>query len=237
MISNSRREEPSISITEFERLIEAGESFFFEIDTYEFLLEHYRKTGNIERLFSVCDIARSQHPFSVNFIVEEARAHLINNDFDKAQSTIEEAEVLQPSEIEVQVTKAWILQECFKFDEAAEIYHKVLPFTDEKEKDEVLYQIGSCYQAKNDLKEAIKYYKETLIHNKGHKEALYELAFCYDELDDLEGSLVFYKQFIDNDPYSAEAWYNLALIQTRLSLYRDAIVSYDYRRWIFISIF
>ncbi|WP_338790969.1 tetratricopeptide repeat protein (plasmid) [Bernardetia sp. Wsw4-3y2] len=228
MISNSRREEPSISITEFERLMEEGRSFFFEIDTYEFLLEHYRKTGNIERLFSVCDIARSQHPFSVNFIVEEARAHIINNDFDKAQSTIEEAEALQPSEIEVQLTKAWILQECFKFDEAAEIYQNILPFTDEKEKDEVLYQIASCYQAKNDLKTAIKYYKETLRQNKGHKEALYELAFCYDELDDLEGSIVFYKQFIDNDPYSAEAWYNLALIQTRLSLYRDAIVSYDY---------
>ena len=47
MISNSHREEPSISIKEFERMLATGESFFFEIDTYEHLLEHYHQIRQI----------------------------------------------------------------------------------------------------------------------------------------------------------------------------------------------
>ena len=59
-----RREETLHSVKRFESMLKRMESGFFDLDTYEQIVEHYMDEGKIVDAMKACDLALEQYPYS-----------------------------------------------------------------------------------------------------------------------------------------------------------------------------
>ena len=217
-----KREEEEELIKRYEDGLRKNTTGFYDIDSYEIIIDHYMMQSKFKKALTVVNTAIEQYPFSTELLSVKAQILSSLKQYDEALELLETAKNLHPMDLDVYLSIGSVLSLQAKHVEAIGIYEEALAFA-EDEKDELYYCIGLAHQSMADFENAIVFYKKSIEENITHEGSLYELAFCLDIVGQLESSLAYYKKFIDEDPYSTAAWYNLGIVCNKLERFEEAV--------------
>src|SRR5260221_521196 len=222
-----REEEEEELIKRYEESLRKNTSDFYDIDSYEIIIDHYMARSKFKKALIAVNSAIDQFPFSTDLLSVKAQVLSHLRQYDEALVLLETAKNLHPNDIEVYLTIGSVYSLKGNHKDAIAIYEEALEFADETQ-DELYYNIGLSYQSMEDYDNAIVSYKKSIEVNISHDGSLYELAFCLDIIGQLENSLAYYKKFIDEDPYSTAAWYNLGIVCNKLERFDEAVDAYEF---------
>ena len=220
-------EDSTLLVERFEKMMANDERYFYDVEEFEEIMDHYIDYGKINKALKVLEVAKSQHPNTVEFVLREAELFSMSNKPRKALELLQTVEAIEQHNADFHLTKATILSQLGDYE--ASIHHlKTAAGLTTAGLDSIYLSLAFEYQNLDRNKLAIKYLKLALESNANNEDALYELAYCYDQIDAHEDSLNFYRSFIDSHPYSHHAWYNLGNAYCRLELLEKGIEAYDY---------
>jgi tetratricopeptide (TPR) repeat protein len=215
------------SIKRFEHMLKKNDQYFFDVEEYEMMVDHYLRRGNTAKAQRVLDMAHAQHPGSTNLLFCEAEVLLSLGHLNQALVVFDRIQGLEPFNGELHLQKASIYSQLRNHAKAIEHFKAALKFSDEP-KDEIFLDLAFEYQNCERVDEAILMLKKALDMNPENEAVLYELAYCYDMNGKNADAVVFFKRFIDDHPFSFVAWFNLGNALGRLERYEESNDAQDY---------
>ena len=100
-----RDEDITSSVEKYEEMVKNRDWQFFDPEELENIIDFYISDDKLKKASSVVEFAQEQHPYSVTFIIKKSHIALLSGNYDEALELAERAEVLEPSNEEVQVLK------------------------------------------------------------------------------------------------------------------------------------
>jgi tetratricopeptide (TPR) repeat protein len=224
---NSESKEFAGIVKRYKRMLSDQQMGFFDVADFEHIVDHYIDKNQLTNALQACEIAVSQHPYSIIVKIKKAQVLLGQLKTDKALELLNmlaEVESTNP-EVFLMLGNCYIIQgDNMK---AYDYFRKADKFTYD-DRDEMLYNIGVSYVQNGDYQRAITFLEKAYIENPLNDSVLYDLAFSYDKLGNDEKSVQYYNEYLDIDPFAESAWYNLGIIYTRREEYDKAIEAYDF---------
>lgn len=215
------------SIKRFEHMLKRNDQYFFDVEEYEMMVDHYLQRGNTSKAQKVLEMGRAQHPGSSNLLFCEADVLLSLGHLNQALTVYDKIQGLEPFNGEVHIQKASIYSQLRNHSKAIEHFKAALKFSDAP-KDEIYLDLAFELQNCERIDEAISMLKKALDLNTENEAVLYELAYCYDLNGKNSDAVVFFKRFIDDHPFSFLAWFNLGNALGRLERYEESNEAHDY---------
>src|SRR5690606_31879124 len=173
-------EEQRVSVDRYEEMLRNEDQYFFDSKAFEDIIDYYITKNDPIKCLEVIEFASAQHPFKISFLIKKAQVLANTFQYEPALQALSKAELLEPSESEINLIRGAIYICLQEIDLAEESFYKGLE--NSSAKDEVYFQMGELYQLQGKYAKAIHYLKRCLKLNKENQEALYEIAFCYDVL-------------------------------------------------------
>jgi tetratricopeptide (TPR) repeat protein len=96
-----RHEDVLQSVKRFESMLKRAESSFFDLDTFEQIVEHYMEEGKFEEASQACEIALEQYPYSVELMLCKAELSSSLGEYDEALEILARAELFNPSDNDI----------------------------------------------------------------------------------------------------------------------------------------
>lgn len=215
-------------VDRYERMMEQGQSFFFDVEEFEDILDYYMEERNSTKAFEVLSLARTQHPGTHELSIREAELLATVGRGDEALELLAGVELFEKFNTDLFLTKASIFSQLGEIQKAIDTLKYTLEISDDNDKDEILLSLAFEYQSLVDYKSAIRYLQMALERNPENDDALYELAFCLDQSERDIDAVDFFLQHIDENPYSHHAWFNLGNAYSKLDMNEKAVEAYDY---------
>ncbi len=215
-------------IERFEEMLENNESYFFDVDVFEYLAEHYLEDGNVEYALKALEFGIAQHPSSAVIILRKAQLHASTGRIRSGHDLLNQAEILDPNNDEIYLTRASLYSQEHNHKQAIDNYLKAIDLCDEEDLDDLYLDLAFEYENIDKYDLAIKALKNALNLNPANEGALYEIGYCFDQDERLEACVEFCLDFIDDNPYSFTAWYILGNTFSKLGKFEESIKAYDY---------
>lgn len=210
----------------FEDMLSAETVYFFDVDEFEAISEHYYGNGKIKKALRAVEVALEQHPEHPAFMMRKAQIFTSTNRIKEAHRELEKVASIEPESYELFMARAALASKQELFKKAISLYKQALPFAEYPE--DVWPMIAVEYQMLGDHDKAIEYLKLTLQENPEDEIAIYNLSLCYDLLGKNEEGISFFSALVDQDPYNEVAWYHLGLLHYKVKEYDLALRAIDY---------
>jgi len=224
---NSESKEFAGILKRYKKMLSDEQMGFFDVSDFEHIVDHYIDKSQLNNALQACEIAISQHPYSLMVKIKKAQVLIGQLKTDKALQLLQMLGEIENTNPEVLL----MLGNCYSLqgeeNKAYDYYRKAERFSFE-DRDDLLYNIGAGYVQNADYRRATYFLEKAYQENPKNDSVLYDLAFCYDKLGDDGKSIQFYNEYLDIDPFAESAWYNLGIIFTRLEEYDKAIEAYDF---------
>ena len=224
---NSESKEFAGILKRYKKMLSDEQMGFFDVSDFEHIVDHYIDKSQLTNALQACEIAISQHPYSLIVKIKKAQVLIGQLKTDKALQLLQMLGEIENTNPEVLL----MLGNCYSLQgeeaKAYDFYRKAEKFSFE-DRDELLYNIGAGYVHNTDYRRATYFLEKAYHENPKNDSVLYDLAFCYDKLGEDDKSIHFYNEYLDIDPFAESAWYNLGIIYTRLEEYDKAIEAYDF---------
>ena len=68
------------SIERYEAMLKDNDSFYFDSEEFEYIIDHYTKNNQLKRSRQAVEMAMAQHPESNMLKIKYARQYLLEND-------------------------------------------------------------------------------------------------------------------------------------------------------------
>lgn len=214
-------------IGRFENMLNQFEAYFFDVDEFERIIDHYLDTDHFSKAIDAVRFGKNQHPGSTALQIKEAQVYAEKGESLKALRMVQKLEILAGTNNEVFMLKGMILNQLGKVTEAEQAFRQALELTYEG-RDEILYDIALSFQYVNQFKTAVLYLEKARKENPRKLNVLYDLAYCWDRLHDFDRSIGYYEAYLDLEPYSENVWFNLGLLYFKKENYRKAVECYDF---------
>jgi len=186
------------SLNRFEQMLQKNEHYFFDVEEFEILIDHYLEKTDTNTAKKVIDISLEQHPSSTTLKLKKAQFLAAIHQPNKALEIINAIELFEPFNAELFSIKASIHSQLRQHNKAIENYYRALKLVnDNAEKVNILIPIAFEYENLNQFDKAIEILKDLLLENPENETVIYELAFCYNLNDDTVGSIKFFNEFIN----------------------------------------
>ncbi len=223
---NYNNEEIKELVDKFEQKLKFNQSFFFDVEEYEALIDYYVGNDNISYTNQLIQHAVSQHPDSIGILLKRAQLYAYADNTEKALELLAKLEGMDPNNSEVFFTKGAIYSQLKRYEKAIEEYHKAIRETEEL--DEVYINIAFEYENLGNYEKAIEYLKKALEISPENEMVLYELAMSFEFAERTEESITFFKDYLNENPYSYVAWINLGTAFNSQGLNEKAIKAFEY---------
>ena len=224
---NSESKEFAGVLKRYKKMLSEEQMGFFDVSDFEHIVDHYIDKNQLTNALQACEIAISQHPYSLMVKIKKAQVLIGQLKTEKALQLLQMLGEIENTNPEVLL----MLGNCYSLqgeeNKAYDYYRKAEKYSFE-DRDDLLYNIGAGYVQNSDYRRATFFLEKAYQENPKNDSVLYDLAFCYDKLGDDGKSIRFYNEYLDIDPYAESAWYNLGIIYTRLEEYDKAIEAYDF---------
>ena len=228
-------DENNINGSEFQLVIERYESMmfdeqvgFFEEDEFELIIDFYESRNELDKAMRAAEHAFIQYPFSAYFLIKKAELLFEARDIDAAFEMLKRAEVLDASEIEIQLLKADLLSYRGEYSRAINLLKKAQRQVDHEELPEVLIAQADVYEAWEKFEMVFHVLKKVLLLDALNEEALQRIWLAVDITEKYGESIELHKKLIDKDPYNYQAWYNLGQAYKGLGLFEKAAEAMEY---------
>ncbi|MEI6695736.1 MAG: tetratricopeptide repeat protein [Bacteroidota bacterium] len=223
---NYNEEEINELVDKFEQKIKFNQSYFFDVEEYEMLIDYYIDNENIPYTNQLIQHAVSQHPDSIGILLKKAQLYAYADNTEKALELLAKLESMDPDNSDVFFTKGAIYSQLKRYEKAIEEYHKAITRTEEL--DEVYINIAFEYENLGNYEKAIEYLKKALEISPENEMVLYELAMSFDFAQRSEESIGFFQNYLNENPYSYVGWINLGTAFNSQGLNEKAIEAFDY---------
>ncbi|MFZ6051095.1 tetratricopeptide repeat protein [Halocola ammonii] len=226
----NRQEESEIFflVKRYEEMIANNESYYFDVDQFENLIDYYFDRNNLKEAGKVLLYAHDLFPDSTALLLREAQLLSAEGKLTRALNKLRKLLAFEPFNEDLHVTMATIYSQLRDHKRAIEHYERVLQFGDSEMANDIYIDLAMEHENNNDFNSAIAVLKEALEKNPENETATYELAYCYERTDQSAEGIQYYQRFLDDHPYSFTAWYNLGNAFQKLELYEKSIDAYDF---------
>ena len=215
-------------INRYEDMVARNESYFFDLDQFETMLEYYLENNKLKQAEKLLAYAKELYPESTTLMVREAQLLASSGKLSKAIPKLTSLLNFEPNNEEILLTLASIHSQLREHKKAIFYLEKALRLTDLDFRDDIYLELALEFENLDRWDKAIETLQEALGVNKENETALHELAYCFDMSNRLDESVAFFKAFIDEDPYSFTAWYNLGNVYLKMESVEEAIDAYSF---------
>lgn len=213
-------------VERYESMREQNTTFFFDVEEFELIIEHYLEQSDTRRAKEVLDLAQRQHPGSLDLMFSEAHVLMNSGKLNRALEILDAIGKMEPFNEDVHLHKAGIFSQLRNHRRAVEHYKRALELADEG-LDDIHLDLAFEYENLEAYDLAIDSLKSALDINPENEAVLYELAYCFDISDAQQAAISFFRQFTNEHPYSFVSWYNLGNALARLDRLEESIEALD----------
>lgn len=221
-----RSEEQLQCVKRYETTIGMNKPAFFDVEEFELIIDHYLTNNEARRAQGALDLAKRQHPHSVDITFCEALVHMGMGRLNRALEILDGLERVEPSNEEIHLHKASIFSQQRNYRRAIEHYRRALQLSDEGH-DEIYLDLAFEHENLEEFDEAIACLKKAAEVNPENEAVLHELAYCFDLAGADEASIVYYREFTNEQPYSAVAWFCLGNVLSKLERFEESTEALD----------
>lgn len=214
-------------VERYEAMLHRNDHYFFDVEEFELIVEHYLEQNDMRRAKQVLDYANEQHPDSLDLLFCEAHLMMSMGKLTKALSVLDTIGRMEPLNEDVHLHKAGIHSQLRNYRKAIDHYKRALELADEG-LDEILLDLAFEYENVEQFDQAIDCLKRALQENPENEAVLYELAYCYDMANAHQAAVVFFRNFTNDNPYCFVAWFNLGNSLAQLDRLEESIEALDY---------
>lgn len=224
--SPDRSEEQIACVKRYEAMMGLNSSGFFDVEEYELIMDHYLCNNEARKAQVVLELAKTQHPDSVDITFCEALVHMGMGRLSKGLEILDALEKVEPFNEEIHLHKASIYSQQRNYRRAVEHYKRALQLAEEG-LDEIYLDLAFEYENLDEFEEALSCLKKAVEVNPENEAVLHELAYCFDLAGADEASIVYFRNFTNEFPYSAVGWYNLGNVLAKLDRMEDSNEALD----------
>lgn len=214
-------------VERYERMLEANESYYFDIDQFEEIIDYYCFSSKFKKALEVIEYAYSLFPENITLMLREAQILSGMGHLNKAMQRLRILEQIEQNE-EVLLTMASIYSQQREHRKAITLLQKALSLGGKEFEDEIYMEIALEYENMERFDKAQEVLIEAISKRPENEILLYELAYCFDINERTAESIEYYEAFIEKYPYSFPAWYNLANSYQKIGQLESALDAYDY---------
>lgn len=225
---NENPEDILSAVKQYEEQLKKNKSFFFDLNTFEELIEYYELQGKIAKAMEAVDFAIGIYPFSSTLIVKKASLLMQHRKYNEAIKLLDKAEGLDPGEVSVYLLRSDILLQKGKHQECIEVIQKAMEVAEKDEVSELWLELADVYEDLHEFNKVFDCLKTALTLDPANEEALNRMWYSVDLSKRFDDSIDFHQKLIDDSPYSYLAWQNLGLAYFGLGLYEKAVESFEF---------
>jgi len=215
-------------VSRYEQMLEKNESWYFDIDQFEEIVDFYCDDNQFPRALRVIDYAYTLFPENTVMMLRESQILAGMGHLSRSLNRLKNLERFEPKNEEVLLTMASIYSQLREHNKAINLYRKALEIGGEEYEDEINLEIALEYENMDRFDKAIETLQEALSKKPDNETLLYELAYCFEATDRYQECIGYYKAFIDRHPFSFPAWYNLGNAYQKMEKLPESIEAYDY---------
>ena len=214
-------------VERYESMRQNGTTYFFDVEEFEIIIEHYLEQSDTRRAKEVLELAQRQHPGSLDLMFSEAHVLMNSGRLNRALEVLDAIGKMEPFNEDVHLHKASIYSQLRNHRRAVEHYKRALDLAEEG-LDDIHLDLAFEYENLEMFDLALDSLKRALEINPENEAVLYEMAYCFDISDAHQASVAFFREFTNNHPYAFVAWYNLGNALARLERLEESIEALDY---------
>jgi tetratricopeptide (TPR) repeat protein len=203
----------------------SGIGIYFDADEIIDLLNYFEDIEDFDHYKKVVKIGQKLHPHNIDIQIRICKAHIYNNNYEKAFALIEQLGNTENPEIKL------LKYECLcALDRYNELItsletHKTYPDEELQETFEYLAHILHEQHKNEHAYDLVKRGLALFPDNVMMKE---ELCYHLETQGNIEQATEICKELIDHDPYCVDYWYILGRLYSMMELYDKAIEAYDF---------
>ena len=220
-------EELAITLNKFNEMQASEKVYFFDVDDFEILFDHFIETGDFSQASKVIELSYKQHPFAASLAIRKAQLFIVKGQLNDSMTILNSVEKIEPFNVDLLLLKATVFSQMHQNEKAISYYIKAIENQATNEL-EIKLDIAMEYQELQQYEKAILMLADILDNDAENEIALHEIAHCYEMIGQIEDGVEFFETFLNEHPFSATAWFNQGDLYTRLELPEKAIESYDF---------
>ena len=163
-------------VKRLENKLHAGESFYFDVEDYELIIDHYLEEDDLEKCFLVLQNAMEQHPNTISLSLRQVQFLISKNNTEKALRILKEVEAIDPYNRDIFRTRGDIYSQLQYYHEAIKEYQKAIDDTEEN-LDEIYSNIAYEYENLHNYDKALEYLKKAIDFNPETKPLFLNYPF------------------------------------------------------------
>ena len=215
-------------LNRYENLKNGLQNSFLEEESFELIIEYFQEKDDQRQALEAVNYGITQYPYSSLLTIKKADLLLANRQYKEALELLDQATLLDHSDINNYILKTDALLALDMQEKAVSLLEEALLLFEGEEKIELLFELADVYDDYEDFDKVFDCLKLILEEEPNNEEALYKICFWTDFTGRNEESIRLHQQIINDFPYNELAWFNLASAYQGLKLYEKAIDSYQY---------
>lgn len=216
------------SVDRFEEMVRKEDSCFFDVITFEHIVNFYEQKEQWKKAIHVMDVAIAQHPYSPWFLTKKASLLIYFKKYKQALELIDQAETMDPSDIGLHILRSDIYLERNQHHRSVEILLEAIRICDESDREELHLELADVYEDWDKYDMVFESLKKVLELNQENEEALSRMWYCVELAKKHHESIELHNKILDNNPYSYLAWHNLGHAYFDMNMYEKAIEAYEF---------
>ncbi len=226
--NSDEREDINELLIQFDNLWKGKPASYMDEESFERIIEYFESEENFIKAKIAVDIAIERYPYSGTLLVKKADLLLTKRNYDEALQLLEQASILDSSNIDIYILKTETFLALDRQEEAVALLEQALEIFTGEEKIELLFELADVYDDYEDFEKVFDCLKVILEQDPGNEEALYKICFWTDFTGRNAESIELHHKIINESPYSELAWFNLGAAYQGIKLYEKAIDAYKY---------
>lgn len=216
-------------VKRYEDSVKAKEEVFLPEDSYEQIIQFYLDNRENNKALKATESAIEHYSFSSFFYSKKAEILANQKHFEAALYALEEAEKLDPNDINIFLIRADIaLWEGRHPDALAQIEYALTVVDNDDDRCELYLEYADVYEDLEQYDDVVKSLELALRLNPESEEGLNRYWFCTELTGKYNESITFHEQLIEESPYSYLAWFNLGHAYAGIKNYEKSLEAFGY---------
>lgn len=214
-------------VSRFEKMMKQQQSYYFDADELNVILEHYIQQNNLKKANMTADYAVNYHPNSPITQIIKAKQFLVNSNAKDALSTLKNSN-FDPDDADYLLTLGACYADLEEHKKAINAYMKAAKCFEYKDCEDIFNSIAIEYENSGDIENALKFFIKGLNRKDDIDNQYFEIRNCYSMLDKMDEAIEFFQKETDNYPYSIAAWMGLGNCYVRMGQLANAAEQFEY---------
>ncbi len=214
-------------IRRFEAMLQTNEIYFFDIEEFLTIIEHYINSGDYNMAERAIRTGLYQHEQDIDILLYKAELYSLNDQLENAEHLLKELKFMDPERLEIPMLEAEIYSRKHLHNKAISALQRALDLPD-AEPSEIYEMMTVEYLYLDHYNEALNTAIQALKFDPDSSMSLFNAISCFDLTDRSDDAIVFLKNFLDKNPFSEVGWSLLAKKYIDKEQFEKALEAIDF---------